>query len=235
MTAFLNSIGIEHVNVVCSSACITIILIIVSILATRHMTLVPSGLQNVAEWAIGSLHNFFDGVMGEKANKKYFPIVCTLFIYVLFCNYAGLLPLSGHLPHVAAPSSSINQTAGMAIVVFFAVQFIGIHETRLRNLEHKGHKYTGLSFFGHLLKPFAFLFPILLLEQFVRPLSLTLRLYGNIYGEEAVVNAFFGLVPIGLPVVMQFLSVLMGLVQALVFSLLTAIYIGEACEDPNEE
>ncbi|MBQ9973106.1 MAG: F0F1 ATP synthase subunit A, partial [Firmicutes bacterium] len=88
----------------------------------------------------------------------------------------------------------------------------------------------GPKFFLHLFKPFAFLFPIMLIEQFVRPLSLTLRLYGNIYGEEAVVHAFFDLIPIGLPVVMQFLSVLMGLVQALVFSLLSSIYISEAVE-----
>lgn len=234
MTSLLHSIGIEHVNVVCSSAVITIILIVIALLATRRMELVPHGLQNVAEWAIGGLHGFFDGVMGEYANKKYFPIVGTLFIYILFSNYFGLLPLSGHMPHIAAPSSSINQTAGMAIVVFFAVQIIGIHEKRCRNLEKTGRKGIGLSFFGHLFKPFAFLFPIMLLEQFVRPLSLTLRLYGNIFGEEAVVNAFFNLIPIGLPVVMQFLSVLMGLVQALVFSLLTAIYIGEVCEEEEE-
>ena len=74
----------------------------------------------------------------------------------------------------------------------------------------------------------------MLIEQFVRPLSLTLRLYGNIYGEEAVVHAFFNLIPIGLPVVMQFLSVLMGLIQALVFSLLAAIYIKEAMPEEEE-
>jgi len=67
-------------------------------------------------------------------------------------------------------------------------------------------------------------------EQFVRPLSLTLRLYGNVYGEEAVISSFFDMVPLLLPIPMQVLSILMGAVQALVFSLLTAIYIGEAVE-----
>ena len=70
----------------------------------------------------------------------------------------------------------------------------------------------------------------MLVEQFVRPMSLTLRLYGNVFGEEAVISSFFDMMPLGLPIPMQVLSILMGAVQALVFSLLTAIYIGEAVE-----
>jgi F-type H+-transporting ATPase subunit a len=70
----------------------------------------------------------------------------------------------------------------------------------------------------------------MLIEMFVRPLSLSMRLYGNVFGEETVTEQFFEMVPIGLPVIMQLLSVLMGLVQALVFSLLTAIYFTEAGE-----
>ena len=109
----------------------------------------------------------------------------------------------------------------MAIVVFVAVQAIGIRE------------HHGLSYFKHLLKPFAFLLPLMILEDLVKPISLTLRLYGNVFGEEMVTSSFFDLVPIGLPVVIQALSVLMGLVQALVFALLTGIYIKEAL--PEED
>lgn len=216
MISTLNSIGIS--NTMITSTCITIIICVLAILSTRKMEMVPSGLQNVMEWAVEKLYGFFSEVMGEKACKKYIPLIGTLFIYIILCNYSGLLPMAGHFPGLAAPTSSINFTAGLAIVVFFATQIIGVKENH------------GPKFFLHLFKPFAFLFPILLIEQFVRPLSLALRLYGNIYGEEAVVTSFFGLVPIGLPVIMQFLSVLMGMVQALVFSLLTAIYIGEAAE-----
>ncbi|MFR4019302.1 MAG: F0F1 ATP synthase subunit A, partial [Clostridia bacterium] len=92
----------------------------------------------------------------------------------------------------------------------------------------------GLRFYKHLLQPFAFLLPLMLLEDLVKPVSLTLRLYGNIFGEETVTSSFFNLVPIGLPVVMQMLSVLMGLVQALVFALLTGIYIKEALPEEEE-
>lgn len=111
----------------------------------------------------------------------------------------------------------------MAIIVFVMMFYVGIKE-------HKG-----LGYFKHYFKPFAFLFPLMILEDLVKPVSLTLRLYGNIFGEHTVTQSFFDLVPIGLPVVMQALSVLMGLIQALVFSLLAAIYIKEAMPEEEEE
>ena len=220
MFEMLNSLGISSGMI--TSTVITIIICIVVIIAGKNMTMIPSGLQNVMEIAVEKLYGFFTDVMGEYACKKYFPIVGTLFIYILLCNYSGLLPMSGHIPGLAAPTSSINFPAALAIVVFFSTQIIGIKESH------------GLRYYKHLITPFAFLFPIMLIEEFVRPLSLTLRLYGNIFGEEAVVSSFFGLVPLGLPIIMQALSVLMGLIQALVFSLLAGIYISEAAEGGHE-
>ncbi len=220
MIETLNSIGIS--NGMITSAVITIILCVLAFIAGRRLQTVPSGLQNFAEWSIGSLYHFFEDIMGEHACKRYFPLVGTLFIYILFANYSGLLPGAGHISGLAAPTSSINCTAAMAIIVFVSVQAIGIRE-------HGGPRY-----FKHLLEPFAFLLPLMIMEDLVKPVSLTLRLYGNIFGEERVTEAFFDLVPIGLPVVMQALSVLMGLVQALVFSLLTAIYIKEALPEDED-
>ena len=219
MIETLNSIGIS--NGMITSTVITIILIGVSIYAGRRLETIPSGLQNFLEWAIESLFNFFEGIMGREACKKYFPIIATLFIYILVANYSGLLPGAGHVNGLDAPTGSINCTAAMAIVVFFATQVIGIKE------------HHGVSYFKHLMQPFAFLLPLMIIEEIVRPVSLTLRLYGNIFGEHTVTGSFFDLVPIGLPVVMQALGVLMGLVQALVFSLLAAIYFKEAI--PEEE
>lgn len=219
MIETLNSIGIS--NGMITSAVITVVLVGISIFAGRRLQTIPSGLQNFLEWAIESLFNFFAGIMGSKTCRQYFPLIATLFIYILIANYSGLLPGSGHVNGLDAPTGSINCTAAMAIIVFFATQIIGIKE------------HHGVSYFKHLLQPFAFLLPLMIIEEIVRPVSLTLRLYGNIFGEHTVTASFFDLVPIGLPVVMQALSVLMGLVQALVFSLLAAIYIKEAC--PEEE
>lgn len=220
MMETLNSIGISSGMI--TSVAITVVLSVIAIIAGRRLETVPSGLQNVVEWAVESMHNFFEDIMGEKACKRYFPLVATLFIYILVANYTGLLPGSGHIPGLAAPTSSINCTMALAVIVFVAVQIIGIRE------------HHGLGYFKHFLKPFAFMLPLMVLEELVRPVSLTLRLYGNIFGEETVAASFFDLVPIGLPVVMQALSVLMGLVQALVFALLTGIYIMEAMPEEPE-
>lgn len=216
MMESLNQYGITDGMV--TSLCITIILTIIAIVAGRKIQSVPGRFQNVMEMSVGKLYGFFEGIMGKKLCKQYFPIVGTLFIYILLCNYSGLLPASGVLPGLKAPTSSINCTGAMAVFVFFMTTFVGLRA-------HGGPRY-----FKHLFQPFAFLFPLMLIEMFVRPLSLTMRLYGNVYGEETVTEQFFHMVPIGLPVVMQLLSVLMGLVQALVFSLLTAIYFTEAGE-----
>ncbi|MFV0517312.1 MAG: F0F1 ATP synthase subunit A [Aminipila sp.] len=222
MIETLNAMGITSQMI--TSTVITLILCVLAIVAGRNLSMIPSSkLQTALEIGIEKLSDFFQDVMGEYAGRKYFPLVATLFIYILVCNYTGLLPMSGHLPGLAAPTSSINYPAGLAIIVFVAVQYIGVKETH------------GIKYYKHLFQPVALLFPLMLLEEFVRPLSLTLRLYGNIFGEEAVANSFFQLIPIGVPVVMQALSVLMGAIQALVFSLLAGIYIAEAAEHGAEE
>ncbi len=201
-----------------TSLVITILLTVFAIIAGRRIESIPGRLQNVVELSVGKLYGFFEGIMGKHLCRQYFPIVATIFIYILLCNYSGLLPASGVLPGLKAPTSSLNCTAAMAVFVFFMTTIVGLRANR------------GPRYFKHLFKPFAFLFPLMLIEMFVRPLSLSMRLYGNVFGEETVTEQFFHMVPIGLPVVMQLLSVLMGLVQALVFSLLTAIYFTEAGE-----
>lgn len=211
----LNAAGITDSMI--TSAVITVIICVIAVIAGRRLEMVPSGVQNMIELGIEKLHNFFTGVMGEHLCGRYFSLIATLFIYILICNYSGLLPLAGEAPGFQAPTSDINFPAGMAIIVFVAIQAIGIRE-------------QGLGSFKRLFKPFIFIFPLLLMDEFIKPVSLTFRLYGNTYGDEQVIGAFFDICPIGLPVVMQLLVVLLGLIQALVFSLLTAIYIQEACE-----
>ena len=220
MTDFLNSIGIN--SGMFTSAVITIVLCVLSIIAGRKMEMVPHGLQNVAEVSIEKLYGFFEGIMGPRLCKKYFPLVATFFIYILFCNYSGLLPASGHVPGLSASTATVNCTLALAIITFIAVQVIGVRE------------HHGFSFYKHLIQPFAFLLPLMIVEDLVKPVSLTLRLYGNTYGDETVVASIFNMIPIGVPVIMEFLSVLMCLVQAVVFSLLSAIYIAEAGEIEGE-
>ena len=216
MISALHSIGMTDGMI--TSSIITIVLSILAIVAGRHLRIVPSGLQNAVEMAVEGLLNFFSDIMGRKLARQYLPLVGTLFIYILCCNYSGLLPGAGEINGLSAPTNSINCTAVMAITVFIMTQVAGIKAAH------------GPKYYLHLFKPVAFIAPLMAIEMLVRPLSLSLRLYGNVLGEETATHVFFQLIPIGVPVIMQALSILMGLIQALVFSLLTAIYLSEACE-----
>ena len=221
MISILHAIGMTDTMI--TSSVITIIICIVSMIVSRNLRMMPDGVQNMIEMGIEKLHNFFSDVMGEDLCRKYFPLVGTLFIYILICNYSGLLPFAGHADGFQAPTSDINFPAGMAVLVIILVQVIGFRELGVKKV------------YKRMVSPFAFMLPLMLMDELAKPISLTLRLYGNTFGDEQVVEVFFGLCPAIIPAVMQGLVVLLGLIQALVFSLLTAIYIAEASEDHELE
>lgn len=192
----------------------------------RKKEMIPDRAQNFLEWILEGMQKIATEVLGEKGDK-YVPFLGTLFVYILTINLMGLVPF------LKAPSSSLNVTIALALVVFFYVQFL--------NIKHQGVK----GFLFHLAgSPTTFIqwaivplmFPIELLTQLTRPLTLALRLFGNVFGEEVLIAAFiiFGmsLLPswegsLGIPLQIPFMffSLLTSLMQALVFTLLTAIYI----------
>ncbi|MFZ7102110.1 MAG: F0F1 ATP synthase subunit A [Peptococcaceae bacterium] len=196
---------------------IMLMLAILSYLATRNMTRIPSGVQNVMEYAVEGVIKLLSGIMGEKKARKYLPLLGTLFLFILISNYSGVLPGAGHISGLKAPTSNWSVTLGLAIVVFFSTQYFGLKE-------------NGLSYFKHFVQPLPFMLPLNLIEQITRPLSLSLRLYGNVFGEEMVVASLFAMVPLFVPLPMMFLGLLFGFIQAFVFTLLSAIYIAEATE-----
>lgn len=196
------------------------VIVIVSIVMTRGLKIVPGKLQNVAEMAVGYIVGFYEGVLGEKKTREYFPMLATFFVFIIVCNYCGLVPGAGEL--FTVPTSVLSVTCALSLIAFFMIQSQGV-------------KKHGLG--GHLktfTKPVALLFPIMVLEQFVRPVSMALRLYGNIYGEELAADTLFGLFPIGLPIVMHILSLLFCFIQAMVFTMLLAVFLSEATEDEEE-
>lgn len=214
----IGPVGITSVMV--TMVAITIGLTLLSYFATRNMRLRPVGLQNFMEKSVEMMSGFIGDIIGEKNLPQYFPLLATLFIFILVSNYSGLLPLAGTLPGLAAPTSVVNVTAALAVYSFCATHYTGL-------------RYNGLGYFKHFTKPFIFMLPLLIIEEIVRPLSLTFRLYGNIFGEETVVHELFKLAPLGIPVIMQSLSLLMGFIQALVFVLLTGFYISSAIGDEH--
>jgi len=188
-----------------------------SYLATRTLEKIPNNrLQNFMEFLLESVMGFLTQITGdEKRTKKYFPLLGSFFILILASNYSGVLPGAGHVPGLQAPTSTLSVTAAFAIVVFFSTHYYGVKE-------------KGLAYFKHFIEPIPFLLPLNIMEEFVKPLSLSLRLYGNVFGEEMVVAGLFSLLPLFLPIPMMILGLLFGLIQAFVFTLLATLYISTA-------
>ena len=119
-TNVLFSIGpVQITSTLTTMWVIILILTVLSILATRKLKDVPGPLQNIAEMAVESLQNYFAGIMGAKTAKKYFPIFATYFIFIVVCNYSGLLPGAGHFKGFAVPTACLSVTAALGIIAFF--------------------------------------------------------------------------------------------------------------------
>ncbi len=201
---------------------IILVLTLVSWLATRKMKDVPGPLQSAAEIAVGRLQDYYGGLLGNHHARKYFGVFATLFIYIIVCNYSGLLPGAGHLKGFSLPTASLSVTAGLGVIAFFTTHVIGVRE--------RGIKSYLLSFAKPLYLCILML-PLNLIEQLVRPASLALRLFGNMYGEETVTEQLYEIFPIGVPLIMNILSLLFCMLQALVFTMLLSIYVSEAIEE----
>jgi F-type H+-transporting ATPase subunit a len=205
---------------------ISTIISLVFYFGSRHRNLIPSGLQNFLEWMVELLRKFILEVLGPSG-EKYVPFLGTLFIYILFMNWMVLIPF------MKAPSSNFNITVALALCVFVLVQYLNIKNYGVLGfLYHLAGSPKG--FMGWALVPL--MLPIEILTQFTRPLTLALRLFGNVLGEDILIGAFalFGVYalaswdyPVGLPlqIPFMFLAMLTSLMQALVFTLLSTIYI----------
>jgi len=170
---------------------------------------------------VEGLQNYFTGLLGREHTKKYFPVFATFFIFIVVCNYSGQLPGAGHLTGFAVPTACLSVTAALGIIAFCTTHTIGIRERGLKN------------YLKILISPFLLMLPLNLIEQLVRPVSLSLRLFGNLYGEEKVLEELYHIFPILLPLVMNVLSLLFCFVQAMVFTMLLAIYTMEGLEEEH--
>lgn len=219
----LFSIGpLQVTSTVVSMWAIVLALGLISFLATRRLKEVPGPLQNLAEMAVEKLQSFFADSLGQKHMRKYFPVFATFFIFIIICNYSGLLPGVGHVKGMAQPTANLSVTAGLGICAFFTTHIIGIRE---RGLKHYAASFAKPLYLCILI------LPLNLIEQVIRPMSLALRLYGNMYGEETVTEQLYEIFPIGAPLIMQALSLLFCLLQAIVFTMLLSIYVSEAVEE----
>ena len=220
-------------NTIFTAWIVMALLVIASFLATRKMQLVPSGLQNFAEAIVEMLYDIVEGVLGDRA-RRIFPIIATFFIYIVVANWMGLLPgfnsigvwehdAEGHklfIPIFRAANSDLNMTVGMALIAFILIHSAGV-------IVHKP-----LGYLKHLAGPLPILIIInVAIEAFV-PVSLSVRLFGNIFAGEVL------LLVMRLPVVgaaFMVLEVLFGLIQALIFTMLSLIFLGLAMSGEHEQ
>ena len=188
---------------------------LISLLVTRNLKERPGRLQNLLELAVGGLDNFFAGILGKENGRKYLFFLGPLFCFIILSNYSGLIPGVGLSKYIKAPTSSLSVTLGLGICTFVFLQAAGIHA---------GAKH----YLKHFLTPVV---PLLILDELIKPASLSLRLFGNIFGEETVTENLYHLLPIGAPVIMMVLSLLFCAIQAIVYTMLTASYLEEFIEE----
>ncbi|MBN1931474.1 MAG: F0F1 ATP synthase subunit A [Desulfobacterales bacterium] len=192
-----------------------IILIVLGAIAAKGVSMIPKKSQNVFEVAISGIEQFMLDITGEEG-RQFFPIVCTIFIYILLCNLMGLIP------GFFCPTANLNTTLSMAIPVFIFTHYIGI-------------KYHGAKYIKHFIGPVwwmsPLIFPIELIGHFARILSLSFRLFGNMMGHELVVGILLALAGIFFaPLPIMVLGVLVALIQAFVFFILSIMYFTGSME-----
>ena len=221
-------------------------IIVFAQLATRKIKDVPSGIQNFWEWLVESLYNFLESIIGPQLVRKTFWFFATIFIFILFVNWFGLIPGVGTIGwghsnpstgffHVDRPllrggNADLNMTFAMAAIFFllwlvWAIQANGIGGFLLHLFGPKGETSGFLKVVMILI--FFLVGWLELVSILFRPISLSFRLFGNIYAGENMLEAMANIVPSLswlIPIPFYFMEVLVGIVQALVFMLLTAVF-----------
>jgi len=200
---------------------VAVILTIASFLAWRRLrktdeNIIPSrkfSFATLFELMVESLLHLMEDIIGPKA-RKHLPLIGTLFIYILTCNLIGVAP--GFVP----PTDNINTNFACAICVFLYYNFAGIREHGL------------LKYFRHMAGPVIWLAPLMitieLTSHLVRPVSLSVRLFGNMMGDHVVLGIFSDMVPLFVPIAFMGLTIFVAFIQAFVFSLLSIVYIALA-------
>jgi len=197
--------------------CVMAILALCSYLATRRLNLYPGRLQNVMEVIVSGFDGLLTETMGPHG-RKFFPLIATLGLYILTSNLIGLIP------GFESPTANLNTTVSMAIVVFVMTHIVGIRV--------HGMKYVK-QFMGPVWWLTPLMMPIEIISHLSRPLSLSVRLFGNIMGEDIVLAVVLLLVPLLVPLPVFALMIFTSVIQTLVFMLLAMMYIAGAMEEAH--
>jgi len=210
------------------------VVLVVAIIATRGMRTIPGRLQNLIEFAYESLEGFATS-LGGPAARPYVPLFAAFFLYILFSNWSGLIPPVGKLEFLRAPTSDVNMTIGLALVSFTFFQIQGFSKLGVRGYLGKffplGEFRQGVG--AGAIAMFVGLMELLL--EFVKPLTLSMRLFGNIFGGEVALAVITALTVAIIPVALVGLEVFLNAVQALIFSVLTLMFTLAAIEGHHSD
>jgi F-type H+-transporting ATPase subunit a len=201
----------------------SIILIVVALVIRSSISLVPKGVQNFVELVTEAMLKLVEDNIGHHWGKTLFPFICTIFMFILLCNLMGLIP------GFTAATANVNTNAAMAVPVFLATHYYGI-------------RVNGIKYVNHFLGPIRSIaaLPLMILMFIVefighiaRPLTLTVRLFGNMIAKHILLLVLALLAPIIVPSLILALGLLVSVVQALVFALLSTLYLAGAVEEAH--
>jgi F-type H+-transporting ATPase subunit a len=248
--------GLPITNTIIAGWITIVFLVIVSWLITRRMKLVPGRVQTVFEFALGWIYDFCNSVAGEKNGRRFFPVVCTIFLFIIFNAWLSLIPGFGSiLIHIhgqehellRGANTDLNTPLAIALVSFGFVTFYGLKSIgmgfvrqyiKFGPLFHsigqifKG-KFNFMDIFSSLIEIFVGLLE--LLSMFIRIISFTFRLFGNMTAGEVLLLVFAFLLPMSISWLFYSLELLVGFIQALVFSGLTLAFMSMAVTPHEEE
>lgn len=206
----------KYIHVLMAFVVVLITLVLGSI-ASKMRSDIPGKGQNFFELLVSGIYKMAIDIMGEEG-KPYIPLIFAIGLYVFFSNVLGLIP--GFI----SPTSNLNTTAAPAIVVFLTYNYIGF-------------KKHGIGYIKHFMGPMLALAPLMFIIELIghlsRPLSLSMRLFGNIFGEDLVIAILFFLVPFLVPLPMFFMAIFTSILQTYVFMMLSMIYISGALEEAH--
>lgn len=210
------------------------IVLVVVILMTRGRNLLPGRAQNAVEFLYEAMGDFGVSIAGPAA-RPYVPLFVAFFILILFSNWSGLIPPVGRVEQLRAPTSDVNITIGLALVSFIYFEYQGFRKLGVGGYLgkffpvyefRKGIGAGAIALFVGLVE---------LMLEFVKPVTLSMRLFGNIYGGEVALGVITALTIAFVPVALLGLEVMLNAIQALIFSVLTLIFITLAIESHEHE
>jgi len=252
--ALFHVLGLPITNTIIAGWITVIFLVLVSWLITRRMQLVPGKLQAVFEFVLGWIYDFCKSVAGEEYGRKFFPVICTIFLFVAFNAWLSLIPgfgsiLLGNHELLRGANTDVNTPLAIALVSFVFVEYYGLKTLGikyLRKFVNVGRLFgsVGLVFKGGIKKGISGLFSGFIdifvgvletLSELIRIVSFTFRLFGNMTAGEILIMVAAFLIPFAISWLVYGLELFIGFIQALVFSGLTLAFASMAVASHEEE